>query len=87
MRASPLLQTDLSGVALATIFTAGYDVLRDEGEAYAQVLEQARVPVRLKRWAGQIHDFTLMAEPVVEAETVLREAGDALYRALRDEYP
>lgn len=84
-RISPLFETDLAGLAPATVFTAEYDVLSDEGEAYAQTLDRAGVPVRHKRWAGQIHDFTLMTEHVAEAETALLEAGDALLRALHDE--
>ncbi|UQP97331.1 alpha/beta hydrolase [Xanthomonas arboricola pv. juglandis] len=82
LRASPLLQTDLAGVAPATIFTAEYDVLRDEGEAYGAALRRAGVPIHCKRWDGQIHDFTLMAEHITDAETALREAGEALRLAL-----
>lgn len=81
-RASPLLQDDLAGVAPATIFTAEYDVLRDEGEAYGGALRQAGVPVHCKRWDGLIHDFTLMADYIADAETALREAGEALRLAL-----
>ncbi|AKC78387.1 hypothetical protein XB05_06335 [Xanthomonas arboricola] len=81
-RASPLLQGDLAGVAPATIFTAEYDVLRDEGEAYGDALRRAGVPVHCKRWDGLIHDFTLMADRIADAETALREAGEALRLAL-----
>ncbi|AJE23947.1 alpha/beta hydrolase [Azotobacter chroococcum] len=79
---SPLLQPNLTGLASATIFTAEYDVLRDEGEAYAAALENAGVMVTSKRWDGQIHDFTLMTGKLAEADVALREASEALRRAL-----
>jgi acetyl esterase len=69
---SPLLSdsASLMRVAPALIITAECDVLRDEGERYAQRLMGAGIEVTALRFLGTIHNF-----PVIDA---LRESGPSL---------
>jgi acetyl esterase len=74
---SPLRRAEMSGQPPAIIVTAEYDVLRDEGEAYADRLEQAGVRVTRRRIPGVTHGF-IRLHP-------LFEVADAELTAMSDD--
>jgi len=77
---SPLLARDLRGVAPALVVTAEFDVLRDEGEAYARRLEEAGVQVRLMRCQGMTHGFLSLVGLIRRAELCFDEIASEIRR-------
>lgn len=82
--ASPLRVPDLTGLPPAYVLTAEYDVIRDEGEAYADRLHQAGVDVTLRRWNGQLHGFLGDPHTYRDAEPALGEIAEAIRQRLSD---
>jgi len=70
------------GVAPALVATAGFDPLRDEGEAYARKLEAAGVKVDQRRYAGEIHGFFNVVGVPGSARDAAADIADALRTAL-----
>jgi acetyl esterase len=81
-RISILKAPDLSGLAPAFVATAGFDPLRDEGEAYAIRMREAGVPVALKRYPGLIHGFANQAYVCRSSRAAMFELAGALRMGL-----
>jgi acetyl esterase len=72
--ANPLEARELSGLPPATVITAGFDPLRDQGAAYAEALAEAGIDVEYRNYEEMIHGFFTMLEGMAE----LDDAHDAL---------
>ncbi|MCA9190380.1 MAG: alpha/beta hydrolase [Planctomycetales bacterium] len=57
----PTLESNLQGLPPTLVVTAEYDVLRDEGERYAELLSAAGIPVKHIQYPGAIHGFVHFA--------------------------
>jgi acetyl esterase len=76
--ASPIRAADLSGLPPAIVLTAEHDVLRQEGEAYADRLAGAGVPVTRRRFAGQMHGFFTMVNILPGSAEAITYIADEL---------
>jgi acetyl esterase/lipase len=82
IHASPLRASleQLKGLPPALVQTAGLDVLRDEGEAYARKLDAAGVDVTAVRYNGMVHDYGLLnpLSNIPEVKAAMRQAAGEL---------
>jgi len=79
---APLNESDLSGLATAIVITAGYDPLRDEGEAYAKRLNEAGVETTFRCYKSLTHSFSMLGGVAPATQRAMEEIADDLKRKL-----
>ncbi|MHB1088306.1 MAG: alpha/beta hydrolase [Acidimicrobiales bacterium] len=79
-RVTPLFFEDLSGAPPAIVVVAECDPLRDEGVAYAGLLEHCQVPVELLEARGMVHGFLRLGALVPDALEIVDEVADHMHR-------
>jgi acetyl esterase len=79
-RVTPLMSSDLRGAPPAIVLVAECDPLRDEGVAYAGLLEHFGVRVELLEAEGMVHGFLRLGALVPEALQIV----DDLARHMHD---
>ena len=80
--AAPMKAQSLQNLPPALIITAEYDPLRDEGKAYAERLKAEGVTTQYTMYSGMIHGFFGMASVVDKGRAAVKEAADAMRKAL-----
>jgi acetyl esterase len=78
------LLADLTGLPPGLVITAGFDPLRDEGEAFAKRLLDHGVEVEHVCYTDMIHAFVSFAGGIPAGMTALEKIGDAMQRAFAD---
>src|SRR5437867_1628872 len=82
-RVSPLRAPSLARVAPALVVTAGFDPLRDEGDAYARKLREAGVRVDTICYGGMIHGFVPMGRLIETGNRAVAHIAATLRQELQ----
>jgi len=85
-RASPLRSPDFANQPAALVVTAGFDILRNEGMAYARALRDAGASTGELAFSSMVHGFLHMT-PVVPAAAQAVTSIATTWRALLDTMP
>jgi acetyl esterase len=81
-RVTPLMSSDLARVPPAIVVVAEHDPLRDEAIAYAGLLENFGVPVRLLEAKGMVHGFLRFGNLAPEALAIIDDLAEHLHALL-----
>ena len=79
------LLADLAGLPPGLVITAGFDPLRDEGEAFAKRLSGHGVEVEHVCYTDMIHAFVSFAGGIPAGMTALEKIGEQLQRVFSSE--
>jgi acetyl esterase/lipase len=82
-RVSPGRTQDLRGLARALVYTAGFDMLLDQGQAYADRLKEAGVKTDYARFDSLPHGFVAMPSVAPAAEAAIRRIAKETAAALK----
>lgn len=85
--AAPLQARDFSGLPPATVFTAGFDPLRDDGIEYVNRLEETGVPVEHCHYPEMAHNLTSTAfhyEDIGRTREAIESIGGTVRKELGD---
>ena len=72
-KAAPMQAADVSGLPPATVLTMEFDLLRDEGAAYAERLREAGVPVKYICYEGQLHTSYSSSAAIDRGKDIIAE--------------
>jgi len=81
LRLGPALARDFHGLPPASIVTAEFDPLRDDGKHYGELLRAAGVPAEYTCYDGMIHGFFHYGKTIDAATAALDQVIAALKRA------
>jgi acetyl esterase len=83
-RVTPLMFDDLTDAPPAIVLVAQFDPLRDEGVAYAGLLEHFGVRVELLEAEQMVHGFLEMGTFVPEALAIVDDLAEHLHRYVQE---